>query len=225
MPQTRSSIRESAAPTIELPTDESMIDPQTDSQTRPAVESNAESSSRPIGHLLLPDDADPERTLPTLAALLACKTREELQRMDWNMDKCWELRGQIMESLVEWSEVAKGQRVVVTNLNRENQELRAQESRNESLISFLLPRSASAVTHQPRSARCPDPPIFEGNMEDGYRLFKPWRLEMEGKFFRNADHFTTERDKIIYVYGRTGKTAQGHPTPYTARTCSRPRKK
>jgi hypothetical protein len=88
--------------------------------------------------------------------------------------------------------------------------------RKEGIIDFLTqpgrPRPSVSVKH-------PDPTPLKDNTDP---KVEHWKLEMEGKFKRNADHFKTEDNKMIYVYRRTEGEAREHLTPRTQMEALKP---
>jgi Zinc knuckle len=61
-----------------------------------------------------------------------------------------------------------------------------------------------------RSTKAPDPELFGGNDDPS---FNHWKLQMQGKFTINGDHFPDERSKMIYFFSRTRDNAAEHLQP------------
>jgi hypothetical protein len=60
------------------------------------------------------------------------------------------------------------------------------------------------------SKKLPDPiPLSDGNDP----TFKSWRIQMQGKFRANKDHFADEEDKMLYLFNRTTGNAQKYLQP------------
>jgi hypothetical protein len=145
----------------------------------------------------LPPDYDPER-IAELHKLLDCKSKKDLEKI--SVDTLWNGIQQAGMALIHWE------------LHVDQQEKRINEiqtilTRKEGIIDFLTQQGSSRPS---LSAKHPDPTPLKDNTDP---KFEHWKLEMEGKFKRNADHFNTEDDKKIYVYGRTEGEAREHLTP------------
>ncbi len=60
------------------------------------------------------------------------------------------------------------------------------------------------------SKKLPDPtPLSDGKDPE----FLSWKLQIQGKFRCNADHFSDEEDQMIYLFNRTSGDAQKHLQP------------
>jgi len=60
------------------------------------------------------------------------------------------------------------------------------------------------------SKKFPDPdPLSDG----ADPTFESWKLQMQGKFRVNADHFEDEEAKMLYLFNRTSGNAQKHLQP------------
>jgi hypothetical protein len=60
------------------------------------------------------------------------------------------------------------------------------------------------------SKRQPDPlPLDNGENP----TFESWKLQIQGKFRVNADHYETEESRMVYLFGRTTGNAQKHLRP------------
>jgi hypothetical protein len=145
----------------------------------------------------LPPDYDPER-IAELYKLLDCKSKKELEKM--SIDTIWSGIQQAGMALVHWE-------LHTDQLDKQIDEIQTIMTRKEGIIEFLTEQGGSRPS---LSAKHPDPTPLKDNTDP---KFEHWKLEMEGKFKRNADHFKTEEDKMIYVYGRTEGEAREHLTP------------
>jgi hypothetical protein len=145
----------------------------------------------------LPPDYDPER-IAELHKLLDCKSKKELQKM--SIDTIWSGIQQAGMALMHWE-------LHTDQLDKQIDEIQTTITRKEGIIEFLTEQGGSRPS---LSAKHPDPTPLKDNTDP---KFEHWKLEMEGKFKRNADHFKTEEDKMIYVYGRTEGEAREHLTP------------
>jgi hypothetical protein len=145
----------------------------------------------------LPPDYDPER-IAELHKLLDCKSKKELEKM--GIDTIWSGIQQAGMALVHWE-------LHTDQLDKRINEIQTIMIRKEGIIEFLSEQGSSRPF---LSAKHPDPTPLKDNTDP---KFEHWKLEMEGKFKRNADHFKTEDDKMIYVYGRTEGEAREHLTP------------
>lgn len=60
------------------------------------------------------------------------------------------------------------------------------------------------------SKKLPDPsPLSDGKDP----TFLSWKVQIQGKFRSNADHFQEEEDKMLYLFNRTSGDAQKHLQP------------
>jgi hypothetical protein len=151
----------------------------------------------------LPPEYDPER-IAELHKLLDCKSKKELEKM--SIDTLWSGIQQAGMALLQWE-------LHTDQLDKQINEIQTIRIRKEGIIEFLTEQGGSRPS---LSAKHPDPTPLKNNTDP---KFEHWKLEMEGKFKRNADHFKTEDDKMIYVYGRTEGEAREHLTPrYTDRS-------
>jgi hypothetical protein len=68
------------------------------------------------------------------------------------------------------------------------------------------PASNASQSHN-YSKKLPDPVPLSNGADPA---FESWRIQIKGKLRANADHFSTEEDKMFYVFGRTTGDAQKH---------------
>ena len=78
----------------------------------------------------------------------------------------------------------------------------------ENIIGYLKRNRSASVTPTPassKSTKIPDPePLSDGKDP----TFENWKIQIEGKFIINYDHFVTEQAKIIYLFRWTTGDAQ-----------------
>jgi hypothetical protein len=79
----------------------------------------------------------------------------------------------------------------------------------EHLTPLVQGKGVIDIKH-PKSTKQPDPEIFSGTGDVKYSL---WKLQMNGKFLVNGDHFDSEVHKLVYFFGRTSGDAQTHLQP------------
>jgi hypothetical protein len=150
----------------------------------------------------LPPNFDPDG-LNDLQKLLNLKSKKGLEKVD--IDTIWSAIGQARIAIVEW-------KLVATDLEKQIDELQNESIKNQGVIQFLSDRlgGSSGASRPALSAKHPDPAPLNDNTTVKY---EHWKLELEGKFKRNADHFATEDDRKIYVYSCTEGEAREHLTP------------
>jgi hypothetical protein len=146
----------------------------------------------------LPPDYDPER-IAELHKLLDCKLKKDFEKI--SVDTLWSGIQQAGMALIHWELHADQQ-------SKQINEIQTILTRKEGIVEFLSEQQGSSRPHL--SPKHPDPTPLKDNTDPKY---EHWKLEMEGKFKRNADHFPTEDDKKIYVYGQTEGEAKEHLTP------------
>ena len=97
------------------------------------------------------------------------------------------------------------------------QDLETQANEQQSVIKYLEQNRVTQTTPTPTSTvtstkttKLPDPePLSDGKTP----TFENWKIQIEGKFTANHDHFPTEQTKMIYVFGRTTGDAQTYLRP------------
>ena len=60
------------------------------------------------------------------------------------------------------------------------------------------------------SKKQPDPPPLSNGVDP---TFESWKLQIQGKFRVNADHFEDEEARMLYLFNRTTGDAQKHLRP------------
>jgi hypothetical protein len=68
----------------------------------------------------------------------------------------------------------------------------------------------STAPSQRYSKKLPDPVSLSDGKDP---TFLSWKLQIQGKFRCNADHFSDEEDKMLYLFNRTTGDAQKHLEP------------
>jgi hypothetical protein len=90
------------------------------------------------------------------------------------------------------------------------QNLQAQIQEQQGIIRYLEQNRVVQTTPAPtssKSTKIPDPePLSDGKSP----TFENWKIQIEGKFVVNHDHFSTEQAKMVYIFGRTTGDAQTH---------------
>jgi hypothetical protein len=66
------------------------------------------------------------------------------------------------------------------------------------------------ASSQRYSKKLPDPISLSDGKDP---TFLSWKLQIQGKFRSNADHFQDEEDKMLYLFNRTSGDAQKHLQP------------
>ena len=65
-----------------------------------------------------------------------------------------------------------------------------------------------------RSTKQPDPPVF--SEADADPALDDWTLRIQDKLFLNGDHYQSDKEKTLYVIGRTAGTAAKHILAFRA---------
>jgi uncharacterized coiled-coil protein SlyX len=152
----------------------------------------------------LPPDHDPAR-VAELDKLLAITSKKAFEKV--NIETQWEGMKQAKMAFVQWEIHANEQDKQIAEMDKQITELQAELANKDTAINVL---SKQVSSRHVLSAKHPDPDPLEDNTDPEY---EHWKLEMEGKFERNADHFKNENERMIYVYGRTKGDAKRHLTP------------
>jgi Zinc knuckle len=128
-------------------------------------------------------------------------------------------------------------------LNAQVQELARNQSATETILQSILQRitELSGAVRDSPSARLPtasfppgpprptierDTPFSTGSATYSKKLpdptplsdgkdptFLSWKIQIQGKFRSNADHYPHEEDKMLYLFNRTSGDAQKHLQP------------
>jgi hypothetical protein len=87
-------------------------------------------------------------------------------------------------------------------------DLQAQIQEKQNIIEYLERNRTDQITPAPtssKSTKIPDPePLSDGKDP----TFENWKIQIQGKFVVNHDHFSTDQAKMIYIFGRTQGDAQ-----------------
>jgi Zinc knuckle len=147
---------------------------------------------------------DPTLT-PEIVQLMNCRTIEDLEKID----KKTLLRAatQARNTIAEWEGM-------IVDLQEQNNQHQAELNEQKGVIRYLEQNRVIQATPTPtmtttstKTTKIPDPePLSDGKDP----TFENWKIQIEGKFTANHDHFPTEQTKMIYVFGRTTGDAQTH---------------
>jgi uncharacterized coiled-coil protein SlyX len=87
-------------------------------------------------------------------------------------------------------------------------DLQTQLTEKQAVIDHLERNRSTSATPAPtssKSTKIPDPePLSDGKT----LTFENWKIQIEGKFTVNHDHFPSEQAKMVYLFGRTTGDAQ-----------------
>jgi hypothetical protein len=178
---------------------------QTTEQEPPRQGQNNRRESYAVGE---PDSA------PELVRLMNCQTEQDLEAM--TLPTLFRAAQQGKNTIADWEAAIISHLERIEDLERQTEELRKETETQQSIINYLERRSTPQATPQPaptavtKSTKIPDPePLSNGQNP----TFENWKIQIEGKFTVNEDHFPTEQAKMIYLFGRTTGDAQNHLRP------------
>jgi hypothetical protein len=120
---------------------------------------------------------------------------------------------QANQTISGWEVTIIAQDEQIIDQQTQIQNLQAQIQEQQSIIRYLEQNRTVQTTPIPtssKSTKIPDPePLSDGKNP----TFENWKIQIEGKFVVNNDHFPTEQAKMIYIFGRTTGDAQTHLRP------------
>jgi hypothetical protein len=122
---------------------------------------------------------------------------------------------QANQTVSGWEVTIMSQDERINDQQTQIQDLQAQIQAQQSVISYLEQNRAIQATPSPapttsKSTKIPDPePLSDGKNP----TFENWKIQIEGKFVVNYDHFSNEQAKMVYIFGRTNGDAQTHLRP------------
>jgi hypothetical protein len=136
---------------------------------------------------------------PELVRFMGCKTTTDIGKIaDTDLLKAAK---QASETIADWE-------VTIVAQDEQIQNLQAQIQEQQTVIQYLEQTRSASTTPAPassKSTKIPDPePLADGKNP----TFENWKIQIEGKFVVNHDHFATEQAKMIYLFGRTTGDAQ-----------------
>jgi hypothetical protein len=172
-----------------------LTEPEQTLNSHQASSQNPETDRRTSYAVGEPDSA------PELIKFITCNTVEELG--DLTPEELLLAAQQGQETITHWEATIIGHLQRIKDLEDEVKEQR-------SVVAYLEQRSTQEPARPSKSMKIPDPEPLSDGMTP---TFENWKVQIEGKFSVNADHFATEQAKMIYLFGRTTSDAQAHLQP------------
>jgi hypothetical protein len=165
----------------------------------PSKETTSNQTTRRESYIAGEPDSAPE-----LVRFMKCKTIADIALIS---------PGDLVIAATQANQTVSGWEVTMTTQEEQINDLQNQIQEQQSVIDYLERNRASSTTPTPMSSKStkkPDPdPLVDGQNP----TFENWKIQMEGKFLVNHDHFRTEQAKMIYIFGRTTGDAQTHLRP------------
>jgi cell division septum initiation protein DivIVA len=143
---------------------------------------------------------------PELVRFMGCRTTTDIGKIaDTDLLKAAK---QASGTIADWEIAIITQDSHNQDLQVQIEVLQAQLQEKENIIRYLERNRSTSATPAPassKSTKIPDPePLTDGKNP----TFENWKIQIEGKFVVNHDHFVTEQAKMIYLFGRTTGDAQ-----------------
>jgi hypothetical protein len=162
-----------------------------ESSTRPQT---TEQSTRRESYIAGEPDSAPE-----LVRFMGCKTKIEIGKISTQ---------DLLAAAVQASQTIAGWEVTIVAQDEQIQNLQTQIQDQQSIIHYLEQNRTIQTTPTPtssKSTKIPDPePLSDGKTP----TYENWKIQLEGKFLVNNDHFPSEQAKMVYLFGRTTGDAQ-----------------
>lgn len=171
---------------------------------RPSAETTSEQTPRRESYIAGDPDSAPE-----LIHLIKCKTATEIGKIpDQDL---YAAAMQARQTIEEWEVTLAAQDEQILNLQTQIKDLQTQIQDQKAVMRYFEQNRTAQTSPSPepapskKSTKIPDPePLSDGKNP----IFENWKIQIEGKFVVNHDHFVTEQAKMIYLFGRTTGDAQ-----------------
>jgi hypothetical protein len=137
---------------------------------------------------------------PELVRFITCRTVDELKSID--IKDLFTAAAQGQNTIAEW------EATIVGHLQR-IEDLEAEVRTKTGIISYLETREGQPYHTPTKEIDVPVPELSDNKNP----TFENWRAQIEGKFDVNKKLFTTERAKIVFLFGRTAGDVQAHLQP------------
>jgi Zinc knuckle len=148
---------------------------------------------------------------PELVRFMGCKTMTDIDNLE--PEDLLTAATQASQTIAGWEVTIVSQDEQILVQQAQIEVLQAQLQEKQNIIGYLERNrtvQASPAPTSSKSSKIPDPePLSDGKDP----TFENWKIQVEGKFVVNHDHFETENAKMIYIFGRTTGDAQTHLRP------------
>ena len=172
----------------------------------PSTKTTSEQTARRESYLAGNPDSAPE-----LVQFMKCATETDIDQIE-TKDLLTAAK-QASLTIADWEVGMVTQDEQITHQQTQIEVLQAQLQEKQNIIGYLERNrtvQASPAPISSKSSKIPDPePLSDGKDP----TFENWKIQIEGKFVVNHDHFGTENAKMIYIFGRTTGDAQTHLRP------------
>jgi hypothetical protein len=162
-------------------------------------------------------DDDP----PELNAFLMVESKEDMEKFLTNHDVDFMLKvlKSTKNTIIDWD----GQLTIAferaTLLEEHMKEKDTELIEKEGALKMLQKMKLTGNHGGAKSTKAPDPTPFSNGEDPSYNH---WKLQMQGKFTINEDHFQNEKAKMIYFFNRTAGDAAEHLQPRYENDASEP---